>query len=256
MTELHEKWMGEPGPTDVLSFPMDELRPGTSPGGGGDGPPDAGLLGDVVLCPTVAAAQAKKAGHSTAGRARAALHARHPASARLRPRRARGARGDVRPAGRAAGLLASGTRRRCGAGHREFRGSMTAGQAWLIVSPRVLIVVAGLFASAETALARISRVTGGGAAARRQAQVPRPLRGRGRRPAPLSEPAAAAAGELRADRDRDRRRRLHRLARRDWQAYAECRGRDDRRELRRGRRDARGRSAASIPTASRWPAPP
>jgi probable rRNA maturation factor len=28
MAELHEKWMGEPGPTDVLAFPMDELRPG------------------------------------------------------------------------------------------------------------------------------------------------------------------------------------------------------------------------------------
>ena len=27
MTELHERWMGEPGPTDVLAFPMDELRP-------------------------------------------------------------------------------------------------------------------------------------------------------------------------------------------------------------------------------------
>ena len=28
MTDLHVKWMDEPGPTDVLSFPMDELRPG------------------------------------------------------------------------------------------------------------------------------------------------------------------------------------------------------------------------------------
>ena len=27
MTELHVRWMDEPGPTDVLSFPMDELRP-------------------------------------------------------------------------------------------------------------------------------------------------------------------------------------------------------------------------------------
>ena len=25
MTELHERWMGEPGPTDVLAFPMDEV---------------------------------------------------------------------------------------------------------------------------------------------------------------------------------------------------------------------------------------
>jgi probable rRNA maturation factor len=70
MTELHERWMGEPGPTDVLSFPMDELRPpGLSGGhaarGGGEDPgPDPALLGDVVLCPQVAAAHARQAGHS------------------------------------------------------------------------------------------------------------------------------------------------------------------------------------------------
>src|SRR5690606_26339518 len=61
MTELHVKWMDEPGPTDVLSFPMDELRPG-QPGK----EPVEGMLGDIVLCPEVAAAQAKAAGHSTA----------------------------------------------------------------------------------------------------------------------------------------------------------------------------------------------
>ena len=61
MTDLHVRWMDEPGPTDVLSFPMDELRPGTD---GEDSP--AGLLGDVVLCPQVAAEQARQAGHSTA----------------------------------------------------------------------------------------------------------------------------------------------------------------------------------------------
>ena len=61
MEQLHVQWMDEPGPTDVLSFPMDELRPGTD---GEESP--AGLLGDVVLCPQVAAAQARQAGHSTA----------------------------------------------------------------------------------------------------------------------------------------------------------------------------------------------
>ena len=60
MSELHEQWMDEPGPTDVLSFPMDELRPGSD-----TEPTPAGLLGDVVLCPEVAAAQAVRAGHST-----------------------------------------------------------------------------------------------------------------------------------------------------------------------------------------------
>jgi probable rRNA maturation factor len=67
MSELHEKWMGESGPTDVLAFPMDELRPGHLSGGADDGDaPDPGLLGDVVLCPVVAEKQAEQAGHSTA----------------------------------------------------------------------------------------------------------------------------------------------------------------------------------------------
>jgi probable rRNA maturation factor len=61
MSKLHEQWMDEPGPTDVLSFPMDELRPGRE---GDPSPP--GLLGDVVLCPDVAARQAAAAGHSSA----------------------------------------------------------------------------------------------------------------------------------------------------------------------------------------------
>ena len=60
MTRLHVQWMDEPGPTDVLSFPMDELRPGSE-----DRPPEPGLLGDVVLCPAVAKDQAAQAGHST-----------------------------------------------------------------------------------------------------------------------------------------------------------------------------------------------
>ncbi|WP_350346814.1 rRNA maturation RNase YbeY [Agromyces sp. G08B096] len=59
MEQLHVQWMDEPGPTDVLSFPMDELRPGTE-----DQPAPAGLLGDVVLCPQVAESQAKQAGHT------------------------------------------------------------------------------------------------------------------------------------------------------------------------------------------------
>ncbi|GAA4523720.1 MULTISPECIES: rRNA maturation RNase YbeY [Nonomuraea] len=64
MAELHEKWMGEPGPTDVLAFPMDELRPGGGARGESEGPADPALLGDVVLCPQVAARQAEEAGHS------------------------------------------------------------------------------------------------------------------------------------------------------------------------------------------------
>ncbi len=59
MEQLHLQWMDEPGPTDVLSFPMDELRPTPD-----DEEPQQGLLGDVVLCPDVARMQARQAGHS------------------------------------------------------------------------------------------------------------------------------------------------------------------------------------------------
>lgn len=58
MESLHVQWMDEPGPTDVLSFPMDELRPGSE-----DRPTPPGLLGDIVLCPQVAESQAQAAGH-------------------------------------------------------------------------------------------------------------------------------------------------------------------------------------------------
>ncbi len=60
MEVLHIQWMDEPGPTDVLSFPMDELRPGSE---SEITPP--GLLGDIVVCPQVAIKQAETAGHET-----------------------------------------------------------------------------------------------------------------------------------------------------------------------------------------------
>jgi probable rRNA maturation factor len=54
MAQLHEKWMDLPGTTDVMSFPMDELKPND---------PEPGILGDIVISPLVARAQADKAGH-------------------------------------------------------------------------------------------------------------------------------------------------------------------------------------------------
>lgn len=59
MEKLHVQWLDLPGPTDVMSFPMDELTPGTP-----EHPTPQGLLGDVVLCPSVAAKQAAESGHS------------------------------------------------------------------------------------------------------------------------------------------------------------------------------------------------
>jgi len=51
--ELHIEWMDLPGPTDVLSFPMDEMKPNSA----ADGP---GIVGDIVLCPEFARKQAKE----------------------------------------------------------------------------------------------------------------------------------------------------------------------------------------------------
>lgn len=59
MTALHEDWMQEPGPTDVLSFPIDELRSADA-----EDEPVAGVLGDIVLCPAYAAPQAAAAGRT------------------------------------------------------------------------------------------------------------------------------------------------------------------------------------------------
>ena len=56
MEQLHFQWMELPGSTDVMSFPMDELKPND---------PTPGILGDIVISPKFAEANAKKAGHST-----------------------------------------------------------------------------------------------------------------------------------------------------------------------------------------------
>lgn len=55
MADLHVEWMDEPGPTDVLSFPMDELRSGDL---------EPGILGDIVICPSFVAHQAAEKGVS------------------------------------------------------------------------------------------------------------------------------------------------------------------------------------------------
>lgn len=53
MADLHQKWMGLPGPTDVMSFPMDEMKPNTSSNG-------PGVIGDIVLCPAFAEKNGKQ----------------------------------------------------------------------------------------------------------------------------------------------------------------------------------------------------
>ncbi|GAA1796200.1 rRNA maturation RNase YbeY [Luedemannella flava] len=63
MAELNHRWMGGDGPTDVLAFPMDE---GTIDHGPAETGAEPALLGDIVLCPEVAAKQAATAGHTAA----------------------------------------------------------------------------------------------------------------------------------------------------------------------------------------------
>ncbi len=58
IAELNEQWMEKQGPTDVLAFPMDELRPGLVGAELAEG-----VLGDLVLCPAVAEKQGDAAGH-------------------------------------------------------------------------------------------------------------------------------------------------------------------------------------------------
>ena len=58
--DLNRDHMGVSGPTDVLAFPIDELRPGLV-----NEEPEEGVLGDLVLCPVVAERQGETAGHGT-----------------------------------------------------------------------------------------------------------------------------------------------------------------------------------------------
>jgi probable rRNA maturation factor len=57
MTLLNTEHMGESGPTDVLSFPLDAFEPDRDEGQPTIGPV---LLGDVVICPSVAAEAAPR----------------------------------------------------------------------------------------------------------------------------------------------------------------------------------------------------
>ena len=53
ISELHVKWMNLLGPTDVLSFPMDEMKPNSASNG-------PGIIGDIVLCPVFAEKNGKQ----------------------------------------------------------------------------------------------------------------------------------------------------------------------------------------------------
>lgn len=67
---MHQEWMGLEGPTDVLSFPVDEIRPGYIIGGKNGKIRDSqelvdATLGDIVICPSYAQKQCQNSGHTT-----------------------------------------------------------------------------------------------------------------------------------------------------------------------------------------------
>ena len=73
MSDLHERFLGGSGPTDVLAFPMDDdvVLGGRQPDQGGRGPGSPSepgdppvVLGDVVVCPAIAERQAPEHGSS------------------------------------------------------------------------------------------------------------------------------------------------------------------------------------------------
>jgi probable rRNA maturation factor len=73
IAELNERFLGNDGPTDVLAFPIDadEIPSGRHPDHGGRAPGASSdpaeppsILGDVVICPAVAARQADSDGRA------------------------------------------------------------------------------------------------------------------------------------------------------------------------------------------------
>ena len=217
MTDLHVKWMDEPGPTDVMSFPMDELDTARRPDEAGPGP---ALLGDVVLCPAVAADRPAQAGHTLDDElhlltVHGVLHLlgydhAEPAEEREMFRLQNELLDGWRTRRRLPGRLAAAT---CSAG--------TVGLAVATSSPAAVALTA---VDALTSPARrpprwsrrgcrrrrrrdhhgVAGPGGGDSTGKVGAAPPRCWRSPG--PAPVHQPAAAAADRRRADRDRAGRR--------------------------------------------------
>ena len=187
IAELNQQWMDKEGPTDVLAFPMDELRPGLV-----NDEPEEGVLGDLVLCPSVAERQATTAGHSTATSSTCSPStASCTCSATTMPsprstRRCSGCRPDCWPSGSAR------------ADRRVERAviPMTVDRRWPGRVAAVLVVLAAVLTTIEAALSSFSR-------ARAVELSPRdaPRRRVGcsapRRPAALPQRPAGAASALR-----------------------------------------------------------
>ncbi len=136
IAKLNEQWMEKDGPTDVLAFPMDELRPGLV-----TEEPEEGVLGDLVLCPAVAERQGETAGHGTSAEielltVHGILHLLGYDHAEPEEHREMFGLQDK--------LL------------EEWRASQVS-DVWLLVTAAALVILAGLFTAADAALASFSR---------------------------------------------------------------------------------------------------
>ncbi len=155
MAQLHVQWMDEPGPTDVLSFPMDELRPGRSTRS-----PRRVCSATSCCAPSWPSSRARAAGHGTEAEIELLTRARHPAPARLRPRGAGGAR---RCSSSRDGCWSTGAPRRLPTSEPagDSRGGprrSPVSALWVLVGAAAMVVVAGGFSAADAALSGFSRV--------------------------------------------------------------------------------------------------
>ncbi len=143
IAELNEKWMEKEGPTDVLAFPMDELRPGKV-----NEDPEEGVLGDLILCPSVAERQgrrpdtARSPSWSCSPCTASCTSSATTTPSRRSTRRCSASRTSCSPSGDRS---------------RATEPPMSSGDIWQLVTAALLVVLAGLFTAADAAIASFSR---------------------------------------------------------------------------------------------------
>ena len=150
IAELNAKWMEKEGPTDVLAFPMDELRPGLV-----NDEPEEGVLGDIVLCPSMAADRRRRrdtpsprsstCSPCTASCTSSATTMPSPRSTR----RCSACRRDCSPSGSATTPIDPASNR------RDLE--MNADSPGLIAAVVALVVLAAVLTTIEAALSSFSR---------------------------------------------------------------------------------------------------
>ena len=199
MEQLHIQWMDLPGPTDVLSFPMDELRP---PARDDEEPPQGAARRHRALPRGRRAGRAPRPATRTAGRAQL-LPSTACCTCSATTTRSRRSKAEM--FGLQAGCSSTAGGR--AAADRSVPGADRVMTAQLVIGA-VLLVVVGLAGRLCRGgpRPRLQRPGRGGrtrtAGAAREAGAGR------RRPAPLPQRRAAGAGRLRDGRGGARHLRL------------------------------------------------